>query len=76
VCHGAQKGRIVQCILAGSRLDGAASHIAAPVYAGQKDKAEDAAVKEGLHLIRDAVVSYGLVAWRVGDGAFVVQPLY
>ena len=34
--------------------------IAVPVYASQRDKAKDAAVKEGSHLIQDAVVSYAV----------------
>jgi prepilin-type N-terminal cleavage/methylation domain-containing protein len=34
--------------------------IAIPVYANQRDKAKDAAVKEGSHLIQDAVVAYAV----------------
>jgi type II secretion system protein G len=32
--------------------------IAIPVYAGQRDKAKEAATKEGTHLIQDAVMTY------------------
>jgi len=34
--------------------------IAIPVYANQRDKAKDAAVKQGSHLIQDAVVTYAV----------------
>ena len=34
--------------------------IAIPLYTGQRDKAKDAAVKEGSHMIQDAVVSYAV----------------
>ena len=34
--------------------------IAVPVYASQRDKAKDAAVKEGVHAIQNAVVSYAV----------------
>ena len=45
--------------------------IAIPVYAGQRDKAKEAAVKEGTHLIQDAVMTYA----TDHGGAFVIQPL-
>ena len=32
--------------------------IAIPVYAAQRDKAKEAAIKEGTHLIQDAVMTY------------------
>jgi type II secretion system protein G len=34
--------------------------IAIPLYLGQRDKAKDAAVKEGSHMIQDAVVTYAV----------------
>ena len=34
--------------------------VAIPVYANQRDKAKDAAVKEGSHLIQNAVMSYAV----------------
>jgi hypothetical protein len=35
-------------------------HGPVPVYASQRDKAKDAAVKEGSHIIQDAVVAYAV----------------
>jgi len=34
--------------------------IAVPVYTSQRDKAKEAAVKEGVHMIQDAVVTYAV----------------
>ena len=39
---------------------GVLAAIAIPVYAGQRDKAKEAAVKEGTHLIQDAVMTYAV----------------
>jgi type IV pilus assembly protein PilA len=65
---------------------GVLAAIAIPVYAGQRDKAKEAAAKEGAHLILDAVMTYatdhgaqnttyGLVGWLAGGSTFVIQPL-
>ena len=39
---------------------GVLAAIAIPVYAAQRDKAKEAAVKEGTHLIQDAVMTYAV----------------